>query len=339
MSDEEFGPVVAGIALPETIILPPEIIQLLPWMGLAELKVTVAAIARIMQVGGAEPITLSEFETLTGLSRPSVLEGIERAMQRGVLTRYEVSGYQGHKSYVYELRISIGKNSLPMLPIKAKLSQAVVVDIDISDSTTNLSLATSDIAIANDEMQQKQAVFARLRQFGVYAKTARKLLEEHNLQRIERFLALYPLAQRLGRAEGPGWLVKAIIDPSWDPDTEQADLESRLVRQQQESQEIPELSQAPKAPKAADQPQLPNRITRQLQEIGWVGATQEVLDAWQKNRRRVNAWLKWAVAQPQDHRVARFRMGLRSQVWPPTTRGKNNPRQYIEGEYAEFIEY
>lgn len=327
MSDEEFGPVVAGIALPETIILPPEVIQLLPWMGLAELKVTVAAIARMMQVGGAEPITLSEFETLTGLSRPSVLEGIERAMQRGVLTRYEVSGYQGHKSYVYELRISIGKNSLPMLPIKAKLSQAVVVDIDISDSTTNLSLATGDNE--NDEndaeIQQKKAIFERLRKFGVYAKTARKLLQEHDIERIERFLALYPLAQRLGRAEGPGWLVKAIIDTSWDPDIEQADLESRLACQEQAKQE--------------NQLQvLPKRISHQLQEIGWVGDTQELLDALRKDKRRVNAWLKWAVSQPPEHRVARFLSGLRSGLLPPKSKS-DTERRYLEGPYAEFIKH
>jgi hypothetical protein len=157
------------------------------------------------------------------------------------------------------------------------------------------------------------------------------LLQEHNLLRIERFLALYPLAQRLGRAEGPGWLVKAIVDPSWDPDTEQADLESRLTRQQ----ESPELSPAPEA---AEQPQLPKRITRQLQEIGWVGDAQEVLDAWQTNKRRVGAWLKWVVGQPQDHRAARFRMGLRSQVWPPAQQ-KDNPRRYIEGEFSEFVEH
>lgn len=324
MSDNDFGPTISGITLPETVVLPPEMMPLLPWMGLAELKVTLAAIARMMQVGGAEPITLSEFETLTGLSRPSVLEGIERAMQRGILTRYEVSGYQGHKSYVYELRVSIGKEILPTA-LKAKLSQAVVVNTD--RLTTSLSLATGDNE--NDEndaeIQQKKAIFERLRKFGVYAKTARKLLQEHDIERIERFLALYPLAQRLGRAEGPGWLVKAIIDTSWDPDIEQADLESRLACQEQAKQE--------------NQLQvLPKRISHQLQEIGWVGDTQELLDALRKDKRRVNAWLKWAVSQPPEHRVARFLSGLRSGLLPPKSKS-DTERRYLEGPYAEFIEH
>jgi len=323
MSDNDFGPTISGITLPETVVLPPEMMPLLPWMGLAELKVTLAAIACMMQVGGAEPITLSEFETLTGLSRPSVLEGIERAMQRGILTRYEVSGYQGHKSYVYELRVSIGKEILPTA-LKAKLSQAVVVNTD--RLTTSLSLATGDNE--NDEndaeIQQKKAIFERLRKFGVYAKTARKLLQEHDIERIERFLALYPLAQRLGRAEGPGWLVKAIIDTSWDPDIEQADLETRLARQQEQEQE-PVL------------PALPKRVVSQLQEIGWVGDTRELLDALRKDKRRVNAWLKWAVSQPPEHRVARFLSGLRSGLLPPKSKS-NTERRYLEG-YAEFIEH
>jgi len=329
--NESFGPVLDGITLPETIILPPEIIPLLPWMSLAELKVVIAAVARLMQVGGAEPITLSEFETLTGLSRPSVLEGIERAMQRGVLTRYEVSGYQGHKSYVYELRVSIGKENLPMA-LKAKLSQAVVVNTD--RLTTSLSLATGDNENGeNDaEIQQKKELFERLRKFGVYAKTARMLLQKHDVERIERFLALYPLAQRLGRAEGPGWLVKAIIDPSWDPDIEQADLESRLACQQAQEQ-------AKQQAKQENHLQvLPKRITHQLQEIGWVGDMHEIGDAWETNKRRVTAWLKWAVTQPPEHRVARFLSGLRSGLLPPKSKS-NTERRYLEGPYAEFIEH
>ncbi|WP_322793580.1 hypothetical protein [Bellilinea sp.] len=88
--DKSFGPVLDGITLPDTIILPPEIVPLLPWMSLAELKVVIAAIARLMQFGGAEPITLTEFQQLTGLDRESVLVGIERAVKRGLLFSYSV---------------------------------------------------------------------------------------------------------------------------------------------------------------------------------------------------------------------------------------------------------
>lgn len=334
-NDDNFGPILDGITLPDTIILPPEIIPLLPWMGMAELKVTLAAIARMMQVGGAEPITLSEFQQITGLARASVQEGIERALKRGLLIRYEVSGYQGHTSYVYELKPRfIGSNFEPMLPIKAKLSQAVVVN---NISTTNLSLANG--SEQNDaKTQQKQALFERLRKIGVYAKTAKKLLQEHDVQRIERFLALYPLAQRVGRAEGPGWLVKAIIDLSWDPDTEQADLESRLARQQENQEDQVPPPPAVETVETVEQPALPQRISRQLQEIGWVGDTQEIYDAWSANKRRVTAWLKWAVKQDEQHRAARFRVGLRSGGWPPVQRN-DDPHRFITGKFGEYVEH
>jgi hypothetical protein len=106
--DKSFGPVLDGISIPDTVVLPPEIIPLLPWMNLAELKVTIAAVARLMQVGGAEPITLSEFETMTGLDRKSVLVGIERAMKRGLLMSYSVGLRHGDEEIiVFEFNLAI----------------------------------------------------------------------------------------------------------------------------------------------------------------------------------------------------------------------------------------
>ena len=122
-SKNDFGPIIEGIHLPKEIILPPEVITLLPYMGLAELKVTLAAIARFMRVGGAEPITLTEFEELTVLSHQAVLDGIASAMKRGIIDRYEVTGYRGHTSHVYEIRValenenSIGLTSKPINPV------------------------------------------------------------------------------------------------------------------------------------------------------------------------------------------------------------------------------
>jgi len=101
---DDFGPILDGISIPDTVVLPPEVVMLLPWMSLAELKVVIAAVARLMQVGGAEPITLSEFEQLTGLSRPSVLDGIERAMKRGLLISYSIGrDAQGQEIVVFDV--------------------------------------------------------------------------------------------------------------------------------------------------------------------------------------------------------------------------------------------
>jgi hypothetical protein len=104
---------------------------------LISLLLTSAAVARLMQVGGAEPITLSEFQSMTGLSRTAVLDGIERAMKRGLLMRFEMTGYRGHTMHVYELRPRfIGRNFLPITPIKAKQSKAkMLLMIQIQQQT------------------------------------------------------------------------------------------------------------------------------------------------------------------------------------------------------------
>lgn len=67
-SKTDFGPIIEGIHLPKEIILPPDVTILLPYMGLVELKVSLAAIARLMHIGGKEPTTLTEFEELIRLS-------------------------------------------------------------------------------------------------------------------------------------------------------------------------------------------------------------------------------------------------------------------------------
>ncbi len=269
--NDDFGPILDGINIPDTVVLPPEVVMLLPWMSLAELKVVIAAVARLMQVGGAEPITLSEFEQLTGLSRPAVLDGIERAMKRGLLMRFEMTGYRGHTMYVYELKTRaidgnfppiggsigkdfIGKNFLPITPIKAKQSKDVVNDIDLT-TTTNFALLNLSEREKNfqktRENEAKNGLFARLRKVGIYAKTARFLLDNFAPERIEKCLALYPLAVKAGRADGPGWLVKAVSDPSWDLDEEMADLQERIEVQTAEQSKLNEHPQ----PKQAAAPQ------------------------------------------------------------------------------------
>jgi hypothetical protein len=68
----------AGFTLPDGAWLPPELIYLLPYFTcLTQLKVTIVAIYHHMQVGGNEPLTLSDFERLTGMSRKSVISALQ----------------------------------------------------------------------------------------------------------------------------------------------------------------------------------------------------------------------------------------------------------------------
>lgn len=319
--NDDFGPTLEGLQIPEAIILPPEVIHLLPWMTLAELKITIAAVGRLMSVGGNEPITLSEFEQLTGMDRKTVLVGIERSMQRGVLTRFEVTGYQGHISHVYELRVFIGGKIPPMKPVKAKLSKAVLADTD-NDSTTSLAAD-----------QNSKELYERLRKIGVYPKPASALIANHTVERIQAFLNIYPTAFQVGRAQGPGWLVKAITDPTWDPDVEAEDLAERKARLSQSAEAKPS--------KKRRNATLPKNILDDLQKISWIGDTAEVLDAYNRDKGFVIEWLTWAKNQTNEYTAARFRSGLRSGVQAPKD-NLNEPddrRRYVKGAFGDYVNH
>jgi hypothetical protein len=207
-SKADFGPIIEGIHLPKEIILPPEVITLLPYMGLAELKVTLAAIARFMRVGGAEPITLTEFEELTGLSHQAVLDGIAAAIKRGIIDRYEVTGYRGHTSHVYEIRAalendnSIGLSNRPINPVvklvKTESDSMLKDKKDLTDSTQ-----LTDSTKANELRKA-------LRKCGVYPGSVAYLLSHYPQEHIQAYLDLFPEAIQMGMAEGSGWLVNAI---------------------------------------------------------------------------------------------------------------------------------
>ncbi len=340
---DDFGPILDGISIPDTVVLPPEVVMLLPWMSLAELKVTIAAIARLMQVGGAEPITLSEFQQMTGMTRASVLEGIERAMKRGLLMRFEMTGYRGHTMHVYELKPRfigsnfIGSKNEPITPIKAKQSKDVVDDIDLT-TTTNFALLKLNLSTGanfsqkSPDFEAKNALFLQLRKVGIYAKTARFLLDNFPLERIEKCLALYPLAVRAGRADGPGWLVKAVSDPHWDLDAEMADLEERL-EVQTGAHDQPNERQKP------SRPQLPKAVREDLRAIGWNGSTDELAEHYRTNRKAFKAWLDWAQTQPREYAAARFLTGLRSGMLPPQRNKPMTDAATWRVPYAEFIQH
>ena len=328
---DNFGPVIEGIELPETLILPPQVIQLMPYMNQAELKIVLATVARLMQVGAAEPITLTEFEEITGLSRASVLAGIRRAMRRGLLCRFELSGYQGHRTHAYELKIFIGSKSIPMKPLKAKPRQEVVDDSVATTRLLNLALANQENAPMDADLQRKNDLYDRLRKIGIYPKTAQRLVNDNALERIERFLSLYPHALRAGRAEGPGWLVAAVVDTKWDPDVEQADLEARLAGA------LPEIVPAKKSttPKKSV---LPKKILEGLNQLGWVGSTAEVEEVYKKDKKQLEGWLRWALTQPEQYRAARFRNGIRSGRDAPKV-PTTDSRSYIAGDFSKFIDH
>lgn len=293
-SKADFGPTIEGIHLPKEIILPPEVITLLPYLGYAELKITLAAIARFMRVGGAEPITLTEFEELTGLSHQAVLDGISAAMKRGIIDRYEVAGYRGHTSFVYEIRVavesekSIGLASRPIPPVvklvKSQSESSHQEKKNLTDSTPLTdSTKTNDLRRA-------------LRKFGVYPGSASYLISQFSVEHIQAYLDLYPEALQMGMAEGSGWLVNA-IKGAWSLEQIREEIEVRR-----------EMTEAPDA--CEEEPDCPKTV-RQV--------APEVLQTWQAcfsylagelSRGDFDTWVRSCQPYAYDSQAGVFRIGV-----------------------------
>ena len=302
MTPKEFGPTFNGIALPETVFLPPEVLQAMPYMTGAELKVTIAALSRTAVLGGGEPITLDDFEAITGLSRPAVHKGLKRALARGILTRYPLRRPTGHLTYVYDLAVAPTTPQLKKLtadrPVK-ELSSRVVVDTSSGDQQQLLSPPQK--APKKLPHPSHEAVLA-LRRLGVYPRIAAQLAAQVPPERLQTAIRLYRLALQAGLAENPGWLVTLLRDAQRDPAAELAALQERVKGR---------LSPAP-----ADSPSsLPSEVQAQLQALNWVGSLDEVEAAWNEDAERVRNLLWYA----QQHRLKAgwLRHALRQGFWPP----------------------
>lgn len=107
-----------GLQSPNYTQVPNEIFALMPEMKECELKVVLAIVRKT--VGWRkirDKISLSQLCTDTGLSKPSVEEGVSLAMERGIVQREPVSTKTDRLGYYYSLRFQeedsndeVGKN-------------------------------------------------------------------------------------------------------------------------------------------------------------------------------------------------------------------------------------
>jgi hypothetical protein len=90
-----------GFTISDGAWLPPELIYLLPFLSGSKLKVVLVVIYHKMQVGGEEPVSLTDLQNLTGLTRETVsIAARELVQEDGILYRTQVG-----RSYSYDLTI------------------------------------------------------------------------------------------------------------------------------------------------------------------------------------------------------------------------------------------
>ena len=322
---------VDGVELPEGAWLPPEIIRLMPEMAMAELKVTLTAISKTLQVGGEEPITLREFEQLTGLTRVSVIIGIRAAMNRGTLDREEIGGYHGGCQYLYNLKTRIAPKN--MRGIKNEpLKDSVKLRVKLSSSSYSNHKKKKNLTDSDSGgiKKRENSLMAALISAGVYRRLAEQLVRQYSAARIEEVLGLYQMAVQAGVARGPGWII-AGLKGEWDPEA--------VLRQLTRAEKVPLLPARHSVESKLDG-RLPKAIREGIQRIGWVGDVHEVemVLAKKGGKRFLQAWIDWADGQPKDHRAGLLRTGLRSGQMPPKTGDDEEKRKrYIQGKFSKFV--
>ncbi len=317
-----------GLSAPRHVQLPPELITLMPYMTKAEFRVIIAVLSH----GGDTPLPFSELQRLTHLSRPSVAAGVKDALERGILERTPVATDRGQPSFAYSVRYSsaqtpslfqgvldekganaTGKVFLPPAPLK--LSIVLIKDLDLKQQYLTIAKRCKKSRhLFGDNPRpvevSRGALDKALKAAGVYYASRRQILDAafQDAEYAERvawaLLAVYPLAQELGIADGAGWLVEA-ISGDWNLEEMAEDYLER-VRARAEQRNARES--------------LPEDILQGLEKIGYTSGFTEVARAFQEDPRRVRGWLLWAedeMERDPDHAAARFRQAIRSGQQPP----------------------
>ena len=258
----------AGFTLPDGAWLPPEFLIILPEIRtLAELKVTIAAIYQTAQIGGTAPISLSDFQALTGLERKSVTRGINAATARGTILRAEYAG-----TYIYSLSIKEDPASTRgMVPLprggynprqgdkstpgrgngtqdrgiespnrgKGSPNRGTVPLPDLHACNTNQTTDLPDSENIHAEepewtAEQRRELLLEMRALGVALRVAQSITGRYKPDYVAEKLRQARYAVEAGLANnGPGWFV-ASIRQNWgtplgyDPDAHLTDEERRL---------------------------------------------------------------------------------------------------------------
>lgn len=237
-----------GFTLPDGAWLPPELLYLLPTLSYAQLKVTIAAIYHHAQVGGSEPLTLNDFEDMTGMTRSPIVKALTWLLGDNddglqVLERIPID-----RTYAYQPRMDLQQSRLTRLSSKdestystlnlpesllTRLSEGQALreserelilkafkdlkikafkDLKLNSLSDSLDLTTSSGEKTDEaeDLAGRLALLRELRAAGVYLKTAQRLVEKYPEAHIREKMAYFQYALKTGFANGPGWLDTAI---------------------------------------------------------------------------------------------------------------------------------
>lgn len=201
----------SGFTLPDGAWLPPELIISLPHISGSELKATIAILYHNTQVGGAEPLSLTDVERYTGLSHQAAITALRELLARGMVEREAVG-----QSYVYRPVVNFLDSRVQKLDSESK--KLTGSDLRESDRELNINLIKDSLtdSLNSADGSLKIRLVQKLRSCGVYLRTAQGLVEAHP-ERVEKAISYYRHALGQNLAQGPGWLVEAIKEGWGEP--------------------------------------------------------------------------------------------------------------------------
>lgn len=85
-------------------------------------------------------------------------------------------------------------------------------------------------------------------------------------------------------------------------------------------------------------PELPAELEERLNQMGFQGSRQEIVEAWTEEPERVQKWAD-AVVADRELGVGFFVSMVRSGEPAPKPRNQRNRRRYVTGRFGEFIQH
>lgn len=186
-----------GFSVPDGAWLPPELIYMLPSLGMAQLKILIILIYQQLQIAGSAVTTITDLENMTGLSRVSITQTLEELRSQSLIEREKVG-----KSYAYRPTV--------------KLVYRSSVNLVYSELSTKLRESDSKLINSLSDSLNLTPLIGKLRSIGVYLKTAQAIVSEHSAEEIELYLRYFEYALKNGLAKNSGYFVLGIRE-SWGP--------------------------------------------------------------------------------------------------------------------------
>jgi hypothetical protein len=208
-----------GFTLPDGAYIPRELLDLIPALSGARLKVILIILYYKLNVKGEEPCSLTTIQRATGLSRPTVSDALAWLLRHKIIVREPLG-----PSYIYDIVVKFFN-----YPDSEDVKKFYYLEGDLLPNsssssfnlttTTNLTNLTAEYKKDRKRLKgalKKSQLMKQLKAKGVNETIALEFVNKHDEEYITRHIAYYDYAESKKLAKGAGYLVASIRE-DWQP--------------------------------------------------------------------------------------------------------------------------